>query len=64
MNFSFNVHEVTDILIGDTRHNVSAAETYATRTITIRTKSGDFEVTLFSVHVDEDDERSLLQVKF
>lgn len=64
MNFSLNIHSVTDIVIGPVRDNISAGkEAYATRIIEIKTKEGDFEITLFSVHVSEDDDTPLLAVQ-
>ena len=63
MNFSLNIHSVTDIIIGPVKENVSPRDTYATRTIEIKTKEGDFEITLFSLHADEDHEGALLEVK-
>lgn len=65
MNFSLNIHSVTDIVIGPVRENISAGkEAYATRIIEIKTKEGgDFEITLFSVHVSEDDDTPLLAVQ-
>jgi len=63
MNFSLNIHDVTDIIVGTVRENTSPGQTYATRTIEIRTKQGDFEISLFSVHVDEDHDKELLRVR-
>jgi hypothetical protein len=66
MNFSLNIHRVTDIIVGPAKENNSGAGsygTYATRTIEIKTPEGDFELTLFSEHVGEDFEGELLQVK-
>ena len=64
MNFSLNMHNVTEIIIGPVKENVSSYDTYATRAIEIKTKEGDFEITLFSPHVAKDsDEIALLEVK-
>lgn len=65
MNFSLNIHRVTDIIVGPTKvhENGAGYGTYATRTIEIKTPEGDFELTLFSEHVSEDHEGELLQVK-
>lgn len=64
MNFSLNIHSVTDIVLGPVKENISAGkEAYATRIIEIQTKEGAFEITLFSVHVSEDDDTPLLAVK-
>lgn len=62
MNFSLNMHNVTEIIIGPVKENVSY-DTYATRTLEIKTKEGDFEITLFSPHVDKDSDEPLLEVK-
>ena len=65
MNFSLNIHRVTDILVGPAKvqGNGAGYGNYATRTIEIKTPEGDFELTLFSEHVGEDHEGELLQVK-
>jgi hypothetical protein len=66
MNFSLNIHRVTDVILGPVKVNangVGSYGTYATRTIEIKTPEGDFELTLFSEHVGEDHEGELLQVK-
>lgn len=64
MNFSLNMHSVTEIIIGPVKENVSSYDTYATRTLEIKTKEGDFEITMFSPHVSkDDDEVELLQVR-
>jgi hypothetical protein len=63
MNFSLNMHRVTDVILGPVKVNEGTHDTYATRTIEIKTREGDFEITLFSEHVGEDFEGELLQVK-
>lgn len=65
MNFTMNIHRVTDIIVGPAKVNSSGGGfgTYATRTIEIKTPEGDFELTLFSEHVGEDHDSELLQVK-
>ena len=63
MNFSLNIHTVTDITLGPVRENVSPGNTYATRTLEIKTQEGTFEITLFSAHVDSDHDAPLLEVR-
>lgn len=66
MNFSLNIHRVIDIIVGPSKVNENPSGTYgtyATRTIEIKTKEGDFELTLFSEYVSNDHEGELLQVK-
>jgi hypothetical protein len=66
MNFSLNIHRVTEIVVGPATKNSSGDgkyDTYATRTIEIRTSEGDFELMLFSEHVSEDHVGELLRVK-
>lgn len=62
MNFNLNIHDVTDVIIGTvTEHR--GHDVYATRTIEIKTPQGDFEISLFSKHVSEDDDVDLLRVR-
>lgn len=63
MNFSLNIHRVTSVTLGPAKENVSAGSTYATRILEIKTEEGDFELTLFSVHVDNDSDKPLLEVR-
>lgn len=63
MNFSLNIHNVTSITLGPVKENVLSGSTYATRTLEVKTKEGDFELTLFSVHVDNDHDEPLLEVR-
>lgn len=63
MNFSLNIHRVTNIRLSATRINQANATRYATRDIVIETEEGSFELTLFSAYVDEDTEQELLEVK-
>ncbi len=63
MNFSLNIHSVTSVTLGPAKENISSGSTYATRTLEIKTKEGDFELTLFSVHVDSDSDEPLLEVR-
>lgn len=63
MNFNLNIHRVTDIIVGPVKHNTGSSGTYATRTLEIKTPEGDFEISLFSEHVDIDHDKPLLEVK-
>jgi hypothetical protein len=65
MNFTMNIHGVTDIRVGPAKENKGNAicGVYATRIIEIKTEAGDFELALFSEHVGEDYEGELLQVR-
>ena len=63
MNFNLNIYRVTSIIIGPVKESVRPGDTYATRTIEIKTPEGDLEISLFSEHVDEDHEGELLKIK-
>jgi hypothetical protein len=63
MNFSLNIHRVTNIRLSAVRLNQANATRYATRDIVIETDAGNFELSLFSIYVDEDNEQELLEVK-
>ena len=63
MNFNLNIYRVTSIIIGPVKESIRPGDTYATRTIEIKTPEGDFEISLFSEHVDEDHEGELLAIK-
>ena len=63
MNFSLNIHRVTNIRLSAIRLSQTNATRYATRDIVIETEEGSFELTLFSAYVDEDTEQELLEVK-
>jgi hypothetical protein len=63
MNFSLNIHRVTNIRLSAVRLNQASATRYATRDLIIETSEGNFELSLFSVYVDEDSEQELLEVK-
>jgi hypothetical protein len=54
---------VTDVIVGPVKVHEGTHDTYATRTIEIKTPEGDFEISLFSEHVSEDHDGELLQVK-
>jgi len=63
MNFSLNIHRVTNIRLSAVRLNQASATRYATRDLIIETSEGNFELSLFSVFVDADSEQELLEVK-
>ena len=63
MNFGLNIHRVTNIRLSAVRLNQASATRYATRDLIIETSEGNFELSLFSVYVDEDSEQELLEVK-
>ena len=63
MNFSLNIHRVTKIRLSAVRLNQASATRYATRDLIIETNEGNFELSLFSIYVDEDSEQELLEVK-
>ena len=63
MNFSLNIHRVTNIRLSAVRLNQASATRYATRDLVIETNSGNLELSLFSIYVDEDSEQELLEVK-
>jgi|GEM_PF-6370208 hypothetical protein len=63
MNFSLNIHRVKSIRLSAVRLNQASATRYATRDLIIETSEGNFELSLFSIYVDEDSEQELLEVK-
>jgi len=63
MNFNLNIHRVTDVTISPIKQSTISAGVYATRTIEIKTPEGDFEISLFSEHVDIDHDKPLLEIK-
>jgi len=63
MNFTMNIHRVKSIRLSAVRLNQANATHYATRDLVIETDEGNFEVSLFSIYVDEDDDQELLEVK-
>jgi hypothetical protein len=62
VNFSLNIHDVSDIILGPVREYRNH-DAYATRILEIKTPQGTFEISLFSKHVSLDDETELLKVK-
>ena len=63
MNFNLNIHRVTDITVSPIKHSAGPDRVYATRTNEIKTPEGDFEISLFSEHVDIDHDKPLLEIK-
>ena len=63
MNFSLNIHRGTNMRLRAVRLNQASATRYATRDLIIETSEGNFELSLFSIYVDEDSEQELLEVK-
>lgn len=64
MNFSLNIHTVTSVTLGPVKEHVLSGSTYATRTIEVKTEEGTFEISLFSVHVDNNNhDEPLLEVR-
>jgi hypothetical protein len=63
MNYSLNIHRVKSIRLSAVRLNQASATRYATRDLIIETNEGSFELSLFSIYVDEDSEQELLEVK-
>jgi hypothetical protein len=63
MNFNLNIHRVKSIRFSATRSSKTNDMLSASRDIVIETEEGDFELTLFSVYVDEDNDERLLEVR-
>ena len=63
MNFSLNIQRVKSIRLSAVRLNQANATHYATRDLVIETDEGNFELSLFSIYVNEDDDQELLEVK-
>jgi hypothetical protein len=63
MNFNLNIHRVKSIRFSGTRPSKTNDMLSASRDIVIETEEGDFELTLFSVYVDEDCDERLLEVR-
>jgi hypothetical protein len=63
MNFNLNIHRVKSIRLGAVRLNKTGELQSASRDLVIETDEGNFELALFSVYVDEDDDQGLLEVK-
>ena len=63
MNFNLNIHRVKSIRLGAIRLSQANDRRFASRNLVIETDEGNFELSLFSVYVDEDSEEPLLEVK-
>ena len=63
MNFNLNIHRVKSIRLGATCPSQANDNRSASRDIVIETDEGNFELSLFSVYVDDDSEEQLLEVK-
>jgi hypothetical protein len=63
MNFNLNIHHVKSIRLSAVRLNQASATRYATRDLIIETNEGSFELSLFSIYVDQDNDEELLEVK-
>lgn len=63
MNFNLNIHRVKSIRLGAVRPSQANDSRSASRDIVIETDEGNFELSLFSVYVDEDSGDQLLEVK-
>ena len=63
MNFNLNIHRVKSIRFSAVRPSQSNDRRSASRNLVIETDEGNFELSLFSVYVDDDSEEQLLEVK-
>jgi len=63
MNFNLNIHRVKGIRLSEVRVSTVNGGRHASRDLIIETSDGDFELNLFSEHVDEDNDQELLEVK-
>lgn len=64
MNFSLTMHNVIEVVLGPVKEDVlSSGKSYASRVLEIKTKDGDFEIVLFSLHVDGEHKEKPLRVK-
>ena len=63
MNFNLNIHRVKSIRLGAIRPSQANDNRSASRDIVIETEEGDFELTLFSVCIDEDSDEQLLEIR-
>jgi hypothetical protein len=63
MNFNLNIHRVKSIRLSAIRPSKTNDMVSASRDLVIETDQGSFELTLFSVYVNEDDDQELLEVK-
>jgi hypothetical protein len=63
MNFNLNIHRVKSIRLSAIRPSKTNDMVSASRDLVIETDEGNFELSLFSVYVSEDDDQELLEVK-
>ncbi len=63
MNFNLNIHRVKSIRLSAIRPSKTNDMVSASRDLVIETDEGNFELSLFSVYVSEDDDKELLEVK-
>ncbi len=63
MNFNLNIHRVKSIRLSAIRPSKTNDMVSASRDLVIETDAGNFELSLFSVYVSEDDDQELLEVK-
>ena len=63
MNFNLNIHRVKSIRLSAIRPSQTGELQSASRDLVIETEEGSFELSLFSVYIDQDSEQGLLEVK-
>jgi hypothetical protein len=63
MNFNLNIHRVKSIRLSAIRPSKTGELQSASRDLVIETEEGSFELSLFSVYIDQDSEQELLEVK-
>lgn len=63
MNFNLSIHRVKSIRLSAIRPSKTNDMVSASRDLVIETDEGNFELSLFSVYVSEDDDQELLEVK-
>lgn len=63
MNFNLNIHRVKSIRLSAIRPSKTNDMVSASRDLVIETDEGNFELSLYSVYVSEDDDQVLLEVK-
>ena len=63
MNFNLNIHRVKSIRLSAIRPSQTGELQSASRDLVIETEEGSFELSLFSVYIDQDSEQELLEVK-
>ena len=63
MNFNLNIPRVKSIRLSAIRPSKTGELHSASRDLVIETDEGNFELSLFSVYVSEDDDQELLEVK-